>query len=47
MQIDKFESVLSGYLVPLSQSELMEFQGYCSARNFSLEQLIDANVLRK
>ena len=44
MQSSIFEQILEGQVTPLTHSELLEFQGFCSARNFSLEQLISASV---
>lgn len=39
-----FERILQGEPCPLSPAQLLEFQGFCSARNFSLEQLVAASV---
>ena len=44
MQYDKFERILAGESVNLDKPELEMFQGYCSARNLPLEQLIEASV---
>jgi hypothetical protein len=41
---EKFENIISKTPTELSQSELHEFQAYCAAHSFTLEQWLDASV---